>query len=132
LSEFAEQRRMTECVRFLGGVAHDMLPVLYSGAMVFVFPTLYEGFGLPPLEAMASGTPVCLSRIPVLEEVAGDAAAYFNPEDIFDIADKLVSVLLDSERHKALREAGLERARRFSWRRAAEETLRVYREVLGQ
>ncbi|MBN2209379.1 MAG: glycosyltransferase family 4 protein [Candidatus Coatesbacteria bacterium] len=131
LSQRAHSMRLNQSVMFLGSVRHDRLPELYCGADVFVFPTLYEGFGLPPLEAMACGTPVCLSRIPVLEEVAGDAAAFFDPNDPLDMANVIAAVLQDQAKHKAAIEKGLERARAFPWQHTAEQTLNVYREVLA-
>ena len=131
LQKYVKRHYMTRCVRFLGAVPHEKLPVLYSGAHIFVFPTLYEGFGLPPLEAMACGVPVCMSRLPVLKEVAGNAAAYFDPYDPFDIADILTLMFHNLDRYEDLREKGPKRAKEFSWKRTAEQTLAVYRDVLG-
>ena len=119
-------------VEILGDVPHEKLPILYSGAYIFVFPTLYEGFGLPPLEAMACGVPVCMSRLPVLKEVAGNAAAYFDPYDPYNMADILGSMFHNLDRYEDLREKGPKRASEFSWERTAEQTLAVYREVLDQ
>ena len=131
LRQRARVMRLEQSVMFLGSVPHDRLPELYCGADVFVFPTLYEGFGLPPLEAMACGTPVCLSRIPVLQEVAGAAAAFFDPNDPLDMANVIASFLQDSAKREAAIEKGLERARTFSWKHTAGQTLNVYREVLA-
>ena len=130
LQRYVKRHYMTQCVRFLGAVPHEKLPILYTGAHVFVFPTLYEGFGLPPLEAMACGAPVCMSRLPVLKEVAGNAAAYFDPYNPHDMADILGSMFHNLDRYAELREKGPKRAKEFSWKRTAEQTIKVYREVL--
>jgi glycosyltransferase involved in cell wall biosynthesis len=116
-------------VRFVGDVAEDDLPALYTGAALFVFPSLYEGFGLPILEAMACGTPVACSNTSSLPEVAGDAAAYFDPTDVADMAATLAHVLSDSAHRQALAELALTRAAQFSWSDTARATLAVYRAV---
>ncbi len=123
------QYRVENAVRFLGFVPFETLRVLYEAAKAFVFPSLYEGFGLPPLEAMASGTPVVTSNVSSLPEVVGDAAMMVNPENVFDIARGIRQVLLDAELRAELRRKGFERLRRFSWRRTAEQVLETYREV---
>ena len=106
-------------VRFLGYVPDETLAVLYRLAAVFVFPSLYEGFGLPPLEAMASGTPVVTSNVSSLPEVVGDAAVLVDPYDPRAIADGMRRVLTDSgARAPTLRARGLARARQFSWERS--------------
>jgi glycosyltransferase involved in cell wall biosynthesis len=102
---------------------------LYAGAEAFVFPSLYEGFGLPVVEAMSCGAPVVCSDIPVLREVAGDAALYFDPRDAAQLAPMLTRVLDDATLRADLRTRGLSRAAQFSWERAARETLEVYRET---
>jgi glycosyltransferase involved in cell wall biosynthesis len=119
-------------VRFLGYQHDDTLTVLYRMASVFVFPSLYEGFGLPPLEAMASGTPVVTSNVSSLPEVTGDAAVLVDPYDVESIADGVHRVLDDPALAAALRARGLSRARDFSWRHSVEKTLRVYRDVAGR
>jgi glycosyltransferase involved in cell wall biosynthesis len=116
-------------VRFLGYVPDDQLTVLYRLAAVFVFPSLYEGFGLPPLEAMASGTPVVVSNVSSLPEVVGDAAVLVDPHDIDSIVDGLRSVLTNPARAEDMRRKGLERAREFSWERSVARTLEVYRRI---
>ncbi len=131
LQKYVKRHYMTRCVRFLGAVPHEKLPILYSGAYIFVFPTLYEGFGLPPLEAMACGVPVCMSRLPVLKEVAGNAAAYFDPYDPYNMADVLGSMFHNLDRYEDLSQKGPKRASEFSWKRTAEQTLAVYQEVLA-
>ena len=117
-------------VRFLGTVPEDDLPALYGGATVFVFPSEYEGFGLPVLEAMACGTPVACSNTSSLPEVAGDAVLYFDPTNIESMAHTLDRMLADAELRADLRERGLARASDFSWERTAQETLKVYRKAL--
>ena len=124
---------LEEKVKFLGLVPDEDTPWLYSGAEAFVFPSLYEGFGLPPLEAMACGTPVVCSHAASLPEVVGPAAITVDPEDTAELAGALERVLTDDSLRCNLRERGIRQARRFSWRKTAEETLRVYRRaVQGQ
>ena len=132
LERYVKRNRLSRSVHFLGAVPHEKLPILYSGAHLFVFPTLYEGFGLPVLEAMACGVPVCASDIHVLREVAGDAAAFFSPYEPFDMAEVMASVIMDPDIHDDLSDKGLKRASEFSWTRTAQQTLAVYREVLGR
>ena len=91
------QTRVEQAVRFLGFVPFDTLRTFYASAAAFVFPSLYEGFGLPPLEAMASGTPVVTSNVSSLPEVVGDAAVLVNPENVFDIARGIGDMLLDGK-----------------------------------
>lgn len=107
----------------------EELPALYSGAVLAALPSLYEGFGLPVLEAMACGTPVACSRASSLLEVGGEAAAYFDPTDVEDMAGVIHQVLADEERQAEMRARGLAQAARFSWSRAAEETMAVYENV---
>ncbi len=121
---------LTQRVIFTGYVPENDLPGLYSGATIFVFPSRYEGFGLPPLEAMACGTPVVCSDTSSLPEVVGDAAVLVDPSSVEALAGALASVLADAPLRAQLRERGLQRAQRFTWQRAAEETLIVYREVV--
>jgi alpha-1,3-rhamnosyl/mannosyltransferase len=114
-------------VRFLGYVAQDDLPQLYSGALVMVYPSRYEGFGLPVVEAMASGVPVLTTNASCLPEVAGGAAELVSPDDEEAMASALRRLLEDAPRRKQLAALGVERARRFTWARCAEETVAVYR-----
>jgi glycosyltransferase involved in cell wall biosynthesis len=116
-------------VRFLGYVSDDTLRALYRLASVFVFPSLYEGFGLPPLEAMASGTPVVTSNQSSLPEVTGDAAVLVDPYDVASIVDGIRRVLTDPVLAADLRRRGPERAREFSWARSVEKTRSVYEQV---
>ncbi len=111
---------MAERIHWLGFVADEDLPALYSAATAFALVSRYEGFGLPALEAMACGTPVVVSRTSSLPEVVGDAGVQVDPESVEDIARGLRVALEDPERRAALRAAGLERARRFTWEAAAQ------------
>lgn len=118
-------------ILFTGWVDDEALDGLYRAADCLVFPTLAEGFGLPVLDALVRGTPVVCSRIPVLEEVSGDAALYFDPLDVADIASALRRALDDGALAARLREAGPERARLFSWTRTAETTIASYERALA-
>jgi glycosyltransferase involved in cell wall biosynthesis len=121
--------RMQNDVRFLGFVPIEVLRIFYDAAKIFVFPSLYEGFGLPPLEAMAHGTPVVTSNTSSLPEVVGNAAVLVNPENVFEIMRALHRVLLDQALRDKLKERGYEQAKRFSWDASALQILRVYHEV---
>jgi alpha-1,3-rhamnosyl/mannosyltransferase len=103
---------------------------LYQAASVFLFPSLEEGFGIPVLEAMASGVPVVTSNLSSMPEVGGEAALYVNPYNPADIAQKVVQVVEDSALRAGLVQKGLTRASEFTWRRTAEATLAVYDELL--
>jgi glycosyltransferase involved in cell wall biosynthesis len=115
----------------IGAVAEPDLPALYSAARLYVFPSLFEGFGLPILEAMACGTPVVSSNATSLPEVAGDAACLVDPLDEDQLAEAMYRALTDEPLHASLRKRGLERAREFSWERTARGTVDVYRRVLS-
>ena len=119
-------------VRFLGYVSDQTLSVLYRLASAFVFPSLYEGFGLPPLEAMASGTPVVTSNVSSLPEIAGDAAILVDPYDVDSIVDGMRRVLSDPALAAELRRKGIERAREFSWERSVAKTRQVYQQIGGR
>jgi glycosyltransferase involved in cell wall biosynthesis len=118
-------------VRFLGFVPIEVLRIFYDAAKVFVFPSLYEGFGLPPLEAMAHGTPVVTSNVTSLPEVVGKAAVLVNPENVFEIMRAIHRVLVDGSLREKLKERGYKQAQRFSWDDSARRILAVYREVSG-
>jgi glycosyltransferase involved in cell wall biosynthesis len=117
-------------VRFAGYVLDADLPVWYSAATLFVYPSLYEGFGLPPLEAMACGTPVLVSDRSSLPEVVGEAGLSLPPDDAQAWADAIALLLGSPDRRQAMTEAGLEQAARFSWSQTARQTAEVYRQVL--
>ena len=119
-------------VRFLGYQPDDTLAILYRIASVFAFPSLYEGFGLPPLEAMACGTPVVTSNVSSLPEVTGGAAVLVDPHDVGSIADGIAQVLDNPGLAAEMRQKGLERARHFSWERSVARTKGVYQEVGGR
>ncbi|HVO98789.1 MAG TPA: glycosyltransferase family 1 protein [Bryobacteraceae bacterium] len=123
--------RVEQFVRFLGFVSADTLRVFYRAAAVFAFPSLYEGFGLAPLEAMACGTPVVASNLPSLVEAVDDAAELVSPDNVFDIARGIHDILLSEERRQALITAGLAQAKNFHWDRTAQEVLNIYREIKG-
>jgi glycosyltransferase involved in cell wall biosynthesis len=123
--------RIEPYVRFLGFVPADTLRVFYRAAAVFAFPSLYEGFGLAPLEAMACGTPVVASNLPSLLEAVDDAAELVSPDNVFDIARGINDLLLDEGLRKRRSAAGLEQAKRFHWDRTAREVLDIYREIRG-
>lgn len=118
-------------IRRLGYVPDEMLPVLYSGARVFVYPSLYEGFGLPPLEAMACGAPVIVSDRSSLPEVVGDAGLQVAALDVDALAAAILSVIEDDALSSSLGRRGVERAASFSWRRCAQQTAEVYRRVIA-
>ena len=118
-------------VRFLGFVPIEVLRIFYDVAKIFVFPSLYEGFGLPPLEAMAHGTPVVTSNTSSLPEVAGNAALLVNPENVFEIRRALQRALLDPALRERMKQRGYEQAQRFSWTTSVTRILEIYREVAG-
>ena len=137
ISKYAALRRavhhhqLHKYVRFLGYVPEETLAVMYRLAGVFVFPSLYEGFGLPPLEAMASGTPVVTSNVSSLPEVAGDAALLVDPYDPEAIAGGILKVLTDAGVRRELRRKGLARAREFSWEASVRRVREIYQQVGG-
>jgi glycosyltransferase involved in cell wall biosynthesis len=130
LRRAVHQHQLHKYVRFLGFVPEETLAVMYRLAGVFVFPSLYEGFGLPPLEAMASGTPVVTSNVSSLPEVAGDAALLVDPYDPNAIAGGMYEVLTDQAVRRRLKEMGPVRARQFSWEASARRVRDIYREAV--
>jgi glycosyltransferase involved in cell wall biosynthesis len=118
-------------VRFLGFVPIDVLRIFYDSAKIFIFPSLYEGFGLPPLEAMAHGTPVVTSNVSSLPEVVGNAAVLVNPENVFEIMRALHRVLLDQGLRARMKERSYVQAGKFSWEKSVRRILEVYRQVGG-
>jgi glycosyltransferase involved in cell wall biosynthesis len=119
--------RVQSEVRFLGFVPYEFLKLFYQNAAAFVFPSLYEGFGLPPLEAMACGTPVLTSNTSSLPEVVGDAAVLVNPENVFEIARGIKQILCDENLRRQLIDRGFNQIKKFSWLMAAQKTLDLYR-----
>jgi glycosyltransferase involved in cell wall biosynthesis len=126
-----EELGLRDRVLFPGFVPYDQLPWWYNAAELFVFPSRYEGFGLPPLEAMACGTPVIASTASSLPEVVGDAGLLVEPDDVDGLAEAMARLLGDADLRAELRTRGLARAATYSWRRTAAETARVYWTVLG-
>ena len=118
-------------VFFTGYVHDENLPALYSGAQAFIYPSLYEGFGLPPLEAMACGTPVIVSNATSLPEVVGDAGLYVDPFNVESIADAIKKIASDQNLREKLSQKGLKRSKLFSWEKTAELTWQVLSEVAG-
>ena len=125
-----EQSPVRRDIRCLGFVENDALPRLYRAASVFVHPSLFEGFGFPPIEAMACGCPVLCSTRGALGEIVGDAAATVDPEDVLAMSQQLARLAADTALRAALSAAGLARAQHFDWQRAATQTLEVYRAAL--
>jgi glycosyltransferase involved in cell wall biosynthesis len=117
-------------VRFLGFVPIEVLRTFYDQAKIFVFPSLYEGFGLPPLEAMAHGTPVVTSNLSSLPEVVGNAAVLVHPENVFEIMRALHRVLLDQPLREKMKERSYRQAAKFSWEKSVRRIMDVYQEIL--
>ncbi len=126
-----ERLQIEDAVRFTGYVPFEDLPALYSLAEMFVFPSLYEGFGLPVIEAMACGTPVITGHVGALSEVAGGAVEHVDRLDAESLGDAIVGLARSRERRENFSALGLRRSHSFSWERAARETLEVYRQAAG-
>lgn len=124
-----KKERLEQEIIFTGYVPDEDLAKFYNAADFFVYPSLYEGFGLPVLEAMACGCPVITSNVSSMPEVAGDAGLLINPESVKDIADAIKKVINDKELQKKMRKQGIKQSSRFSWKKTAEKTLRIYEEV---
>ncbi len=124
-----ESEKLGKTVYHLNYVAEEDLMAVYNGALLFVFPSFYEGFGFPPLEAMACGTPVICSNVSSLPEVVGDSGVLVAPGDVESLKNAMNEVLSDREYAKALAEKGLKRSALFNWRQTALKTLDVYKEV---
>jgi glycosyltransferase involved in cell wall biosynthesis len=119
-------------VIFTGYVSESHLPMLYNCALLFVYPSLYEGFGLPVLEAMACGLPVIVSDTPSLREIAGESAVLVDPQNYYALADKMRDLIVQHSLRERLREKSLAQARQFSWELCARKTLNVYKQVAGK
>jgi glycosyltransferase involved in cell wall biosynthesis len=132
LRQSVHRHRLDKYVRYFGFQPAATLVAFYRLARAFVFPSLYEGFGLPPLEAMANLTPVVTSNLSSMPEVVGDAAVLVDPYDVQSIADGIHRAVSDEPLRQVLIERGRLRAQTFSWRHAAEQTLAVYHEALGR
>lgn len=131
VEEYIASARMKNDVVFAGSQDEDGIIGLYNAADLLVHPSLYEGFGLPPLEAMACGTPVISSNRTSLPEVVGDAGILLDPTDVDGLSAAMERILTDAALRARMREAGLERARLFPWRKTAEKTLAIYRDLCG-
>ncbi|MDR2181221.1 MAG: glycosyltransferase family 4 protein, partial [Treponema sp.] len=131
VKQAAAASRYRKDIFFTGYFPSESLPELYSGADFAVFPSMYEGFGLGVLEAMASGVPVVCARAASLPEAAGHAALYFDPKDAEDMADRMVMITSDRDLARECRQKGLERAKCFSWDVCAEKTLEQITLVAG-
>jgi glycosyltransferase involved in cell wall biosynthesis len=123
---------MGDRIIFTGQIREQDKAPLYSGATAFLFPSLYEGFGMPVLEAMACGAPVITSRVSALPEVVGDAGVLIDPYSEPAISEALGEVLTSPKRRQELGQRARERSRMFSWRQVAEQTVAVYEEVASQ
>jgi glycosyltransferase involved in cell wall biosynthesis len=130
LARLVEQHRLRERVVFTGFVEEDQLVLLYNRAALFIYPSLYEGFGLPPLEAMACGCPVIASNVTAIPEVLGDAALLVDPTSVPAMAEAMRAVLRGNPAAADLRARGLRQAARYSWARAAEQTREVYSDAI--
>lgn len=117
-------------VKLVGYISDEQLRALYENAACFIYPSFYEGFGLPPLEAMACGCPTIVSNAASLPEVCGDASLYCDPHDIHDIASKIRLLLSDGGLQEDLRQKGYQQAKKFSWEKCAEQTMKVIESVL--
>jgi glycosyltransferase involved in cell wall biosynthesis len=131
LAEIEPSHAHRERIVFTGFIPDDYLGAIYSGATAFVFPSLYEGFGLPPLEAMQCGTPVIASNTTAMPEVVGDAGLLIDPTDSDALCDAMLKVVTDAELRQQLSRKGLLRAQQFSWARCAEETIAVYKTAIA-
>jgi glycosyltransferase involved in cell wall biosynthesis len=127
-----QQLGIEQHVRFLGFLPQDDLALYYAAATVVIYPSLYEGFGFPPLEAMSVGTPVITSNVSSLPEVVGNAALTVSPQDVTELANAILRLASDPALQAELRSRGLIQAQQFSWQRAASETIRVLRHVANQ
>jgi glycosyltransferase involved in cell wall biosynthesis len=127
-----ELEELKDDVIYLGYVSNTELGQLYNLATLFVCPSFYEGFGLPPLEAMSCGCPVVTSNTASLPEVCGDAAYYVDPYDVDSIAEGISRVVTDEELRNGLSKKGLANAAKFSWAKSAQEHLKVFKEAIGR
>ena len=129
--EFVADYNLEGIVHFAGPIANDDLPALYSGAELFVFPSIYEGFGLPVLEAMACGTAVTCSHTSSLPEVGGDAVLYFNPANVAETTEQIIKLLSQQGLLDDYANRGVKQAQKFTWQNTAVTTLQIYRSLSG-
>jgi glycosyltransferase involved in cell wall biosynthesis len=131
-SRLIRSRNLDDHITHISYLPNSELPAYYNAADVFVFPSLYEGFGVPVIEAMACGTPVICSNAASLPEVVRDAGLLIDPQSSQALSEAIAQVLTDRPLAQELRQRGLDRARRFTWQRTAEQTLQVYQRLLDQ
>ena len=129
LIKLCESLEIIDKVIFTGYTPYEDLPYFYNGASLFVYPSFYEGFGLPPLEAMSCGTPVITSNVSSIPEVVGDAAVLINPFDTEELKNAIGKILEDENLQNTLSLSGLNRAKDFSWEKTAQKTLEIYKEA---
>ena len=132
LFTFVKENNLQDKVIFCGYLEDQILPVLYSGCDAFVYPSLYEGFGLPPLEAMSCKSPVITSNLTSIPEVTGDNALLINPHNINELEKALVTLLNDESLKTSLSEKGYLRSLEFTWAKTAQNTLNVYKNLATQ
>lgn len=130
--KLVEKLNLKDKIKFLKLIPEEELPIFYNLAKIFVYPSLYEGFGFPVLEALSCGTPVITSNTSSLPEVVGNAAIMVNPLDTKVLAEKMYEVLTNRELQLKLKKAGIKRAKEFSWEKTAKETLKIYEEVFEE
>lgn len=131
LEQLVQDLEIQDAVIFTGYVEDDVLPTLYAHAEAFVFPSLYEGFGIPVLEAFMYGAPVACSKAAALPEIAGDAACYFNPKNVEEMANVISQILCSGKLRKSLVDRGKEQVAKFTWEETARKTINVYKKVAG-
>ncbi len=129
-SSVIKQKKLGDRICLTGYLQDEELSALYSSCKAFVYPSLYEGFGLPPLEAMACGAPVITSRIPSISETVGTAARLVDPRDVNDLASAIAELLTDETTRRHFADAGVEHVKKFTWEQTALKTLDVYRQLL--
>lgn len=129
LSKLSSSLDVSSNIIFTGFIPEEDLPILYNGCDVFVYPSLYEGFGLPPLEAMSCGTPVITSNVSSIPEVVGDGGILIDPFSTVSLMDSLEMILNDDNKKQELKEKGLTRAYEYSWEKTAAETINVYNDI---
>jgi len=132
IAQFVKENKQSNNIRLLGYVPDDDLASLYAGAYAFIHPSLYEGFGLPPLEAMASGCPVLVSNVSSLPEICGDAGLYFNPRDVNSISGAIINILNNKAFRLNLIVKGLERSKQFSFEKTADRLMEVFEDLHAQ
>jgi glycosyltransferase involved in cell wall biosynthesis len=130
--ETVEKLKLKDSVKLVGLVPEKDLIALYNGASVYAYPSFYEGFGLPALEAFACGTPVCASNASCIPEICGDAAVYFSPQNLSEMAEKFYELLRNDGLREHLIEKGKVRLQEFSWQKMAKETLELYHDVVDK